>query len=408
MNVIDKLVVELGLDNTKFKKGIKEADKLQDEHEHKTTVLDKKRLEAERKAEREHQKQHKEQQHRYRETLEGLRKFREETIGLLLIFTAGKGIIDFIGDTIRATAAIGHLSDNVQMGVGDIAGLQYAFKEIGGTAEGASAAIDKAATAVGDFRIGVSNKDVQGLFTAAGGTGVNLNGAFKDTKSFLLAQADVAHALYERDPVTAMVKARQMMGLDPETFNLLKEGRQHLLERMALGDKLSGVTKAQADASQRALKQWTAIETKLSAIGRTVLFALMPAFDQFSKWLDTHSKDVTKWVDKFAEGIKSIDSDKLNNVGKTLEGIATALSTIAELGQGLGIIVGAVSTGTNIRDTQYAGLAMNNPNWGAPPSTTHTTNKNNTNTFNIIGNPDPYSVVHAIDKMLGRQSNTGQ
>jgi hypothetical protein len=409
-NIIDALVVTLGLDNTQFKKGIKDSDKIQDEHEHRTKLIEKQRLEAERKTEREHQVQHKEVLHRNKEVLEGFTKLRNETIALLTIFTAGKGIIDFVSSTIQTTAALGHLSDNVGMSVGELAGFDYAMKEIGGTAEGANAAIDKAATAVGAFRTGIPNKDVQGLFTAAGGTGINLTGAFKDTKSFMLAQADVTAALYRRDPVTAMLKARQMMGLDTETFNLYKEGRGHLLERMTLGEHLSGITRKQADAAIRAEREWTAIQTRLERVGRTILFALMPSFDKLSHWIDLHSKDISKWTEEFATGITNISPDALDTVYASLVLVGKALQFIHDLGAGLGITAAQISMGENPLAAQPYSTAFDaasRGNWESNSTLTTTTTKS-TNTFNIIGNPDPYSVVHAIDKWIGHQSNTGQ
>jgi hypothetical protein len=318
--IIDSLIVTLGLDNDSFKKGIKETDKVKEEHEEKSKVFDKKRREASIKEEREKASAHKEQLHRNKEIVEGFSRLRNETLAFLTIFTAGKGLLSFVSDTIVATAALGHLAENVEMGIGNLAGWQYAMKEVGGTAEGASAAVDRAAIAIGAFHAGLQNTSVQGLFTAAGGTGVDLKGAFKDTESFLLAQADVVHKLYERNPTDAMIKARQMMGIDPETFNLLKQGREKLLQQVELGRKISGINKSQAEDSQKALRDWVKLTTQLESVGRTLLFKVLKTI---SGWMKTHAKEIDKWVNDFNKAITNIDP-------KSIEAVGTALASIVE------------------------------------------------------------------------------
>ena len=340
--VIDSLVVTLGLDNFLFKKGMKESDKIQDEHEVKLKKIDKQHRDSEIKANREQQKFHKEQMHRNREVLDGFTRLRNETLALLTIFTAGKGFIDFAADTFAVGTAMGHLSDNTGMSVSEIAGWRLAMQAAGGSAEGASSAIDKAAIAVADFKVGVQNSAVQGLFTAAGGTGVNLEGAFKSTKSFLLAQADVVGALYKRNPEEAMAKARQFMGIDPETFNLLKQGRAELLKTLAVEERQAGWNARQAEAAQRALRDWTNIQAQLSTVGRTILFALNPA-------ITSAIKALSSWVSK-KDNIKKI-TDAWNDFVKSVKGIDwkiiaadfdTAFSGILETLKLAGILAGLV------------------------------------------------------------------
>src|ERR1035437_7147450 len=107
--VIDSLSVELGLDNTKFKKGIKDSDKLQDDFNKKTFSLNKKQPETERKAEQVKEKHHKEEKCRNKESLEGLNSLRNAALTFLAVFTAGKGIVQFVSGTITADAAINRL-----------------------------------------------------------------------------------------------------------------------------------------------------------------------------------------------------------------------------------------------------------------------------------------------------------
>lgn len=318
--VIDSLVMTLGLDNKPFKKYMKESAKIQDDFEKKSDDHQKKQEASDKKVEREKERRHHEEVKQHKETLENFKKMREQLITFLLVFTAGKEIGEFISETIRSSVEIGHLSENVDMAVESVAGWQYAMKSIGGTAEGASGSISKAAEAVASFHAGMQNNQVSGLFSAAGGTGVNLKGAFRDTQSLLLAQADVVHALFVRNPKDAMLKARQMMGIDPETFNLLKEGREEVEKKVRQGASISGINKAQTEEAAEAMRNWTELMTHLASVGRSILF---PILKELGHWMSTHREEISKMIESVKEAVAKFTPE-------AAERIAAAFTTIVE------------------------------------------------------------------------------
>ena len=366
--VIDSLIVKLGLDNTLFRKGIKESEHDKDVFEGKNKRIDKQRSEAEKKAELQKQAYQKNEQARNRQTIDGFTKLRNEAIAFLTIFTAGKGILDFVSDTITSTAALGRLSENINVSVSDLAGLQFAMKEVGGTAAGAGAAIDKAAAAVGAWKTGLPNQAKEGLFTMGGGTGVNLTGAFKDAKSFMLAEADVLQVWNKRDPTQALLMARQMLGVDPDTFNLLKQGRVELERQMQKGAALTGIDKSRADASRKMQQEWVEISARLENVGQVLMFKIAPTIfgllDRLAAWLGKKEnlKAMTGYVDDFANAIKGIQVDKFNDLRDTLDMILKTLAGIHDLAGGAGSLVGSLFNGpiaTTNEDSQAAMAASN-------------------------------------------------
>lgn len=374
--VIDSLIVKLGLDNTLFRKGIKESEHDKDAFEGKNKRIDKSRSEAEKKAELQKQAYQKNEQARNRQTIDGFTKLRNEAIAFLTIFTAGKGILSFVEDTITSTAALGRLSENINVSVSDLAGLQFAMKEVGGTAEGATGAIDKAAAAVGAWKTGLPNQAKEGLFTMAGGTGVDLSGAFKDAKSFMLAEADVLKVWNKRDPTQALLMARQMLDADHDTFNLLKQGGQELEKQMSRGAAMTGIDKRRADASRRMQQEWVEISARLENVGQTLMMTIAPTvfhmLDRLAAWLGKkeNMKVITGYMDDFANAIKGIQTDKFNDLRDSLDAIVVSLKAIHDIAGGVGVLLG-------MAPDPFAGSAESSPTAMA------LSNKNLINKFGI-------------------------
>lgn len=354
--VIDSLIVTLGLDPAGFKKGTAESERASKKFQDAVRGQDKKRKEDERKTEQERAKAAKETQNRQKAELDGVRKLRNETLAFLSIFTAGKGLLSFAKDTITSQVALAKLSENIDMGINEVGGWQVAMQKIGGSSEQASGMLDKAAMSVAAFRAGMPDTGVSGLFTAAGGTGVNLEGAFKDTRSFLLAQADVISALSKRDSKDAMLKARQMMGVDTETFNLLKQGREAVMRQVDAGAKAAGMNRGNAEASQRALREWVDMTTKLESVGRKILFAFLKPL---SAWLDKNGPQITKMVDELANALSNIDPSAIQQaadafmymakaIGIAVEGLAKFVDLAGtSIGAGAGWVAGLTGGGAD-------------------------------------------------------------
>ena len=77
--IIDKLTVLLNLDNTSFKKGIKESEREKDTFEGKNKKFDKQRAEAEKKSELRKETIQKKDMARNRQTLDGFHQAQKRS-----------------------------------------------------------------------------------------------------------------------------------------------------------------------------------------------------------------------------------------------------------------------------------------------------------------------------------------
>ena len=253
-NIIDSLVVTLGLDNSKFKKNIKDSEKTQNEFANKTHTIHKKQHEDERKEETRREKFHRLLMERNKQTLEGLTKLRNQTLAFLAVFTAGKGLIDFASDTITSVSAMGRLADNFDTNISKLGGWELAMKNAGGTAQDVGALYTKAANAVGSNSLGLPDETAQGLRVMGGQAGLNVEKNFSSTKDFLLGMNKVISTWYKKNPIQAYTMAKHYLSTSDAAFNLLKQ--PDLPEQLKRNEPIEGFSERQRKNAQKTLEQW--------------------------------------------------------------------------------------------------------------------------------------------------------
>lgn len=304
--VLDALVVTLGLDAKAFKRGAAETDE----------SLKQTREETARTA--------REMEERGKQAAMFFSKVRNEALALLAVFTAGMGLKSFVSNTIESTASLSRMSENLNMSAKDLAEWQLAAKNAGGSVEGITNQLKESAEQVAIFKNGMSSETIGKFFYwGARGGGANEKD-LKDGNTFLEARARIVQKIYETNRADAALAAKQM-GLDPQQFNLYKEGPEGMARRR---QEQSGPAAEQAAAAQRAeqLRQkYDTAMNKLSSVGVNVLTALMPAFDfivdkliEFGNWIIQNRmvihEAVKSWVkgaEEFFTGLSKF-GDKVN------------------------------------------------------------------------------------------------
>lgn len=289
--IIDSLLVTLGLDATNFKKGEQEASKSQKDFVEKSKRNNKELSVLDSKAAAQREKHAKEAQAQGKKAIETFSAMRNQALSLLSVFVGGMGLVEFAKHTIFTTAALGRMSQNVGISVNELSGWGVAAKEMGGSAEGMMTDIDKASQSLAHLRTGFKDEAINNYFRFGGS---NQHGELNDTKSFLLAIADLIHKINATDPGKAKMVA-SMLGLSPESFNLFKQGSAALREQIALGAQLSGQNQQNADDAAAAQKKWVALDEAMSAIGRKVTFEVLPSITNFFGALN----DQQFWDDVF-------------------------------------------------------------------------------------------------------------
>lgn len=338
-NVIDALIVTLGLDAANFKKGTKET------------------TDALKKTSAESTKTSKEMEAWGKNAAAGLSKLRNEALGLLAVFTAGVGIKNFVENTITSTASLGRMSENLSMSAKDLAMWQLANKNAGGSVEGMTAQLKEAASEVAKFKMGQSSDSAQ-WFYRMGGDPAEL----KDGNTYLLARAKIVSDLFKKDPTRAATVAANM-GISEDTFNLIKQGPD-AIERLRLAQSRLAEEQARASIPMEALrKKLDTLKNNFEAVGVKILTSLMPQFDRFANWVAEHQGDIeawankagaaierfVKWADGAAESVGGWKNVLIALIGLQILTIVAPLVSLAaalvSVGTALGVIGGAAGTG---------------------------------------------------------------
>lgn len=266
--VIDSLVVELGLDPKKFTQGQKDAiaafKKTQEE-----AVSGAKSIEAQAA-----------------KTEAMLGKVQSRFLALLSLFVGGKGLKDFIVDTTKVNAETGRTAQLFETTTKALSAWRTVANLTGGSAQGMTSAIGGLITQFQNFAL-TGESNVIPYFRA-------LNIDIADTTGKMRSMDDIMLDLADRFSKLDPAKARafgQALGFDEATISLLLRGRAAVKGLLDEAKTLGTVTKEDAEASAKLVKEWNAMEASATHLGRTILTALTPAI----------TKAAQRWTEIFKE-----------------------------------------------------------------------------------------------------------
>lgn len=268
--VIDSLVVELGLDPTKFIKGQKEAQ------------------ESFKQTGDEALKGGKDIEEQAKKSGEALGTIKTQALELFAALGGGAAVIAFATKITTADAAVGRLSRNIGVSVGDISKWQGAARIFGGSAEGMAQSFTAISDAVAGWKIGKISPLIAEFraLSTAGGTIIDVN---KGVDQTLVDISSNLKAIHDRDPATAGLMSRAI-GLDPGLADLLIQGPDATRAILAQVNALGPATKEAADRAGELAKAWHNVELAIEGKGRTGTSATGPAL---SLMLNTVAKDLS-------------------------------------------------------------------------------------------------------------------
>lgn len=287
--VIDALVVTLGLDAKAFKRGSAETDESL-KHTREETARTARDMEA-----------------RGKQAAMFFSKVRNEALALLAVFTAGMGIKSFVSSTVESTASLARLSGNLNMSAKDLAEWQLAAKNAGGSVEGITNQLKESADQVAKFKRGMAAETLPAFFQF-GGKAEDL----KDGNTYLQARARIVADLYKTDRARAALAAN-MMGLDPQQFNLYKEGPEGIARRRREQSGPAGELASASDRAEQLRQKYDTAMNKLSSVGVNVLTAMMPAFDflvekliELGDWIIRNRGAINDGIKSFISGFEQL------------------------------------------------------------------------------------------------------
>lgn len=263
--VIDSLVVSLGLDNSKFKKGREEnkADLKRTKDEAASAAKD---IEASGK-----------------KAAEFFAGMKLQALQFFTVIAGGVGLEKFVTQQVTANAATGRLAENLGIATEQLSAWQQILVRSGGTAEDANTTFQNLAQTISDLELGQNPANV-GVLQRLHITPADL----KDTEGALLKIADGLHAI---DDAKVRTNLGQRLGFSTATVNLLSRGSPYLREQLELQRRIGVVTQADADAAIRLQNAWEGLKQSSTAVGRAILTGLTPyiiaaanALDRLATW----------------------------------------------------------------------------------------------------------------------------
>lgn len=333
-NIIDALVVTLGLDSSNYQKGQKEVNE----------GLNKVRENSVATA--------KEMELRGKQAAAFVSSIKSELIGLFAVITAGKGLSSFISDSVSGTAALGRFAANLNMSARDLDGWGKAAELFGGTAEGVRGSLQHIAGGIQQFAL-TGESELIPIFRSLGIAVSDSSGKVRDYREIMLDVADKFKGMSGQEALSF----GKRLGLDDGTITLLRKGRQAVEDIVAQTTKASGVTQQSVEASQRVQREMALVRQQFEGVGQAIYESLGPALEmlsgdlgEFSAWVSDHRVEIqgfftglVKVLETVVKGFKELDAATDGNSTKIIAATSALWllsSALGAVGAGMKGIVG--------------------------------------------------------------------
>lgn len=347
--VIDSLIVTLGLDPADYVQGSQAArTELQKTGEQATKTSKDVQLNLGRTSEAS-EKLAKDLEARGKSAAEFFGKIRDSAIGMFAVFTAGRGIKDFVEDTTSADAATGRLAKNLGMSAQVLSQWQQVMATVGGTADDANSSfMGLQNTIFSGFKMG----DI-GSLQALHALGVT------DPNAPLSADLTQISKFMSTHSGAEDLKLGHMAGLTDAMINFLEQGPAGVQKALA-ADKKNALTPADVAAAQARQKAWAQLEQTLERVGRTIETQLTP----FLLKLEAAGQKFADWAEKNPMDALAVS---ILGFGAGVKGAQLALGAFTRylLGDFIAAIAGAKAAGVVAPAELAAGEAVGAAGIGA-------------------------------------------
>ncbi len=308
MQVIDALIVSLGLDTKDFVKGAQAGKKSEADLAASTIKVGKAVSDAKKRAAAEDARRAKDLDARAKAIGQGVKKLRDDALAFAAVLTGGIGLVSFIKNTVNTASSLGRLSDNLGISTERLDAWQQAAQRAGGSSEGMLAQLRESASEVSKFQLGQDSASNSAFFRY-GGKDSDLK---KGAEAFLKARADIIKREYAKNPLIAQNIAREM-GISDDTFNLLKQGADEVEKLVTAREKYSKFSRADAEQADKLKQSMLDLNSSFSQVTTGILVSMMPAFDEmagelkkFGKLVNDHKDDISSWALVAVKSVASV------------------------------------------------------------------------------------------------------
>lgn len=298
--IIDQLVVELGLDPTKFSVGLQNAlnnlAKGTQQIEKQTSNLEQK-LRA------------------LGETISDKLTSNFLRFGAALL--GARGLIEFIENITKANQELGFNAKILGTTVENLSAWQNAAKIAGGSAESLSGFFLNLNTDLNNLTI-TGHSSVIPYLRSLGVNAFDAGGKVRDSGDILL---DIADAIEKRtaDPGRAAAFLRGM-GLDQDMINIVLQGKQALLAYREEAQRLFPQTQRNTENARQLARAWSEITVAVNGLGAAFANLVTPSIVAAINWM-------TARIEKLFTIAKGVFWGGL--AGSFIPGIGTIAGSIA-------------------------------------------------------------------------------
>lgn len=332
-NVIDALIVTLGLDTKGYVKGQKEAEKVNKDLAKSEKREGNQRREMESKEFRERRKRHEVYKHQANETVQQYRKIRNEMLGVLGIGASVGGMLMFAKSAITGAANLSVMGGNIGISPREIAGYQGAVRALGGSAGEASGALQRAAHELGQYSQGGAPT---GMLSALMFYGKSLpNGRNTTVPELMRAVANTIREGYSHGANYGSETAARFGITSPAMIALMRRGGSGMQAMVNHQAAISGITGRTAAQAEKFRKAMVTLANTLQGVGRSLVLSLMPHLQRFEvklrqlgDWVRSHGPQINEWLNKAADTVGGVAMD-VNKIAKAMGGWKVVIGGLA-------------------------------------------------------------------------------
>lgn len=247
--VIDDLIVMLSLNTSQFTAGQRQA------------------LDSLRKFEQQALSSGNAAEAKGKKLLDFISKLKSEVIGGVASMFGAAGIKEFIVNLTNLDAATGRYAKTLGVTIGDLSAWQGAFRQTGGTAEGATAALQGLSGEISSFAL-TGQSSILGVLTQLNVGLVDQNGALKTASQLWLGLAGAVEGM---DPRRATAFLSMIPGASQEMINFALLGRRAMEQYIDASRQAGGATRESVEEAQKLQSEWALLSRSAEDAGRRFL-----------------------------------------------------------------------------------------------------------------------------------------
>jgi hypothetical protein len=252
--VIDSLLIELGLDSSKF-------DKAQ-----------KKSVDELRKFDEANQKTSKNIQRSSKETALGFEKARDSLISFGVAAFGASAFVSFVSTMTAGNAALGRNSQLLSLSARELDAWGGVLKSVGGTADDFQGSLQALQAGVAGIKLG--NAAILTPLARLGALGsVDINKGTVD----ILKLSEALKKFRETNGEQLTYSLAQQLGIDKNTFMVLMQGEDAVRKLYDASYKVSGVNEKNTASAQKLQAQFGALVNTLGGVKNSIMDEVYPA-----------------------------------------------------------------------------------------------------------------------------------